>query len=811
VKISINWIKEFVDLPSTLTAKQLAHDLTMATVEVEDFIDFSSRLDKVVVGIVKTLNKHPNADRLTVAVTDLGSYGVKDIVCGGANLKAGMAVAVAMPGAKVYWHGESNLTTLSEAEVRGVKSFGMICASSEIALNNLFPETSEKEILDISSITSEAGKNLSEVIGYNDIIFEIDNKSLTNRPDLWGHYGIAREFAAFYNLKLKSLNFPEVTPKKATDKLSVENLDKNLCPRYTAISISGVQNTESPFWLRSKLSKVGNKSHGFLVDLTNYVMLTLGEPTHVFDRDKIHGDKIIIRPAAEKEKIKLLDGKDLSLTPVNLVIADSTAPIALAGVMGGADSSVSDGTTKIVFESANFNAINIRKSSAASGTRTDSSSRFEKGLDPELCKAAGEMFINLLKEQFPKSEFLSLYDDYAKPPLQFEIQMEHQFISSRLGDFVDQKGIIEKLTSLGFTVKTEGQKYVVKVPSWRATGDVKIPEDLVEEVARVTGYDNIPLMPVKTTLTQPVFHKEYKLEKSMKIFLAETCGYQELYSYPWVSEKALGAFSEDLESACTLAVPPDQSTASLRTTLLPGLAEAASKNMRFFEEASLFELGKVFNSKETYPFSAKGEKLPGQTKYLAGIRAGKNKQDLFLKIKANINDLFNYNNLAVDFNAAENKVGNFQEYLNVISEDKIAGKIAAFNKKAKKIFDLQEAEAVIFELNFDLIKSLTPAKTSFKEIPKFPGVDFDLSLLFEKKVQWQGIKNTITSSDNLIESVSFIEEFYGKQIPEGKKAVVLRVLIRSLERTLTSDEVNVVIAKVLKNLEKDLGGELRKA
>ena len=398
MKLSLDWIKDYVELPADLELSRIAYDLTMSTVEVEGVTELAGKFDKMIVGVVKEILPHPNADKLILCKTDVGGGDVREIVCGGINVKEGMKVAVARPGAMVRWHGAGDLVEIKNAKVRGVESYGMICASSEIGLFDLFPFTEEATIADLSDFDAQAGTPLAEALGLDDVILEIDNKSLTNRPDLWGHYGIARELSALYDLPLKEF-VPFVPPVTPDFKVAID--DPSKCFRYIGVKMENLSVMPAPFAVQSRIWRVGMRPINAIVDITNYVMLATGQPTHAFDSDNIAGH-ISVRTAREAEKLLLLDGKDLSLSAEDLVIADDEGAVALAGVMGGSKDSVLPETHKVILELANFEAIGVRRTATRHETRTDAAIRFEKSIDPERCDTALSLAMQMFAHIYPE-------------------------------------------------------------------------------------------------------------------------------------------------------------------------------------------------------------------------------------------------------------------------------------------------------------------------------------------------------------------------------------------------------------------------
>jgi len=406
--ISKKWLEDFLVLPKKIKSEDIGHDLTMKTVEVEKINNLAHSLQKVVVGVITKVEKHSNADTLKVCQVDAGkNYGQLQIVCGGMNLKENMKVALALVGAKVHWHGQDELFELAKVKLRGEESNGMICASDELGLEEMFPKQDEKEIMDLSYLDAKEGVLLSSALGLDDTIFDIDNKSITNRPDLWSHYGLVRELAAIYQLGLKPFQLDDKleikkSKGKANGELKVSIKDYSLCPRYLGAVVSGIKVKESPLWLKNILTSVGLRPINNIVDITNYVMIEVGQPLHAFDRSKV--DNIVVRLANQGEKIITLDKIERELSPEMLVIADSKKPIAVAGVMGGANSQVDETTKAIIIEAAKFDAISIRKTTQRLGLRTDASMRFEKSLDPNLAETAIRRVCALIKEIIPGAE-----------------------------------------------------------------------------------------------------------------------------------------------------------------------------------------------------------------------------------------------------------------------------------------------------------------------------------------------------------------------------------------------------------------------
>ena len=411
MKLSLNWIKDYVKIPADMDLKQLAFDLTMSTVEVEGVQELARQFDGIVIGKICEVLPHPNADKLRICKVNINDGEIHDIVCGGSNLEPEMLVVVACPGSFVRWHGEGEPVEIKNTKLRGVASFGMICASVEVGLADLFPANDDHEIMDLTAFGFAPGTPLATALELDDVILEIDNKSMTNRPDLWGHYGIAREISALYDLPL--IEFEKYEPPVSAEAFPIEIKDIDRCPRYIGVKLEGAFVKPSPFKMQSRIWRVGMRPINALVDVTNYVMLALGQPTHVFDADNI-SDGITVRRADEKEELLLLNGKTLELSTDDLVIADSESAVALAGVMGGAKDSVLDTTKNLILEVANFESTGVRRTALRYDNRTEASSRYEKAIDPERCDLALSMTMQLFSELYPEIKVVAYTDKYEK-------------------------------------------------------------------------------------------------------------------------------------------------------------------------------------------------------------------------------------------------------------------------------------------------------------------------------------------------------------------------------------------------------------
>jgi len=812
MKLSLNWIKDYVRIPEDMDISRLVYDLTMSTVEVEGALNLAEKFENIVVGIINEVLPHPNADRLALCRTDMGGGEVREIVCGGTNLRGGLRVAVARPGAMVCWHGEGEPVKIGNAKVRGVESYGMICAASEIGLSELFPSGGETEILDLSGFDAEAGTPLADALGLNDTILEIDNKSLTNRPDLWGHYGIAREISALYEFPLKEFA-PFAPPPSAGFAVTVD--DPQRCPRYIGVRIEGLCVQPAPFAMQSRIWRVGMRPTNAIVDITNYVMLAAGQPTHAFDAERIQGH-ITVRRARDAEKLLLLNGKEFSLSGDDLVIADDAEAVALAGVMGGEKDSVLPETKSAILEIANFEAIAIRHTAAKYKTRTEAATRYEKAIDPERCDIALSLAMGLFAELFPGMAVTGFCDCYPNRLSRSEIDVSLAWLEKRLGIRIPNEHIAKKLTLLGFDVRFDGDTLRATAPTWRSTGDVSIPDDIMEEVARLYGFENFEPTPITTTFTGAINQLEIDMDRKIREYLAFRCGMREIFTYPWMSDEYVDAIFQGSKDMLVFSTPPSPQEHYIRSSHLPNLCKAVAGNLRFFSEFAIFESAQVFFDLGFGAQYDARESLPLQCRKAAGafVGASEDLTPLFRRAKGVIEDLPRYVHLEpLEFEKTEKPVwADDILWLNIRYGGKRIGDLALLSKKASLDSGIKNSAVMLFELNIDALTPFLSRTNKFTHLAEYPMTDYDLSMLFDLSVKWADIQEAVTgknSSTEFLRSVSFVDEYRGRQVPQGKKSVTLRLVIGSLKKTLTSDEIESCAQGIVKRLRKNLGGELR--
>lgn len=812
MKVSLNWIRDYVQLPADADLKKLAYDLTMSTVEVEDTIELAKQFDHMVVGVINTIEQHPNADKLRVCMTDIGGR-VESIVCGGSNLREGMKVAVALPGAVCRWHGEGEPVEIKKSKLRGVDSYGMICGAVEIGLADLFPTKEEAHILDLSDFDAPAGTPLADALDLNDIILEIDNKSMTNRPDLWGHYGIAREIAALYDLPMKEFpHFDRNVENTSGFHVTVEDAER--CPRMTGTQIENVCVKPAPYWMQVRIWKTGMRPINALVDITNYVMLATGQPSHAYDSDHIAGH-IIVRRAKAGETLTLLNGKELPLSTDDLTIADDAGIVGLAGVMGGAKDSILPTTSKVILEIANFQAAGIRRTALRYDNRTEASARYEKAIDPERCDQAFDLSMQLLGQLYPEMKVTGLVDEYPQHLKQAEIDVPLSWLERRLGKRLPPEEIRHKMELLGYGISFDGDNMHVVVPTWRSTGDVSIQADIMEEVARMYGYENFEAEPITTTFDGAINQLDKDLERRIKEYLAIRCGMQEIFTYPWMEESYVNAVLQSTEGILSLSTPPSPAERFVRSSLLPNLCKAVVKNERYFDEFSIFETAQVFRDENyTSPYDPR-EKLPSQRKNVAGafVTTDKDITSLFRKAKGVVEMMARYVHMeALTFRQTEKPVwADNVVWLNICRGEEKVGDLALLSKKVSMACGIKNLNVMLFQLDQDSLVPLKSRTNTFTHMAEYPMTDYDISLLLDGSAQWKDVLQTVGGiKSELLHGASFVDEYRGKQVPAGKKSLTLRLSIGSKEKTLTSSEIEEVASNVLNKIAKRFGAELRR-
>ncbi len=808
MKVSLNWLKDFVDIPKKLNPEDLGDLLTLKTAEVEAVYNQAGSFDNMVVGQIMEILPHPDADKLKIVKTSIGKINLK-MVCGGSNLREGMYVAVAKVGAKIRWHGEGNLVTLEKAKIRGVDSEGMICAGSEIGIDaetEGLPRENDREILDLSAIKPTPGTSLAKIFRAEDFILEFDNKSLTHRPDLWGHYGIAREVAAITGGEFTQLTPKVKIPAKGeSPKVKIE--DYLLCPRYCGLTINNIKVGESPDWLKKRLISTGHGVHNNIVDITNYIMTELGQPMHAFDKNHIK-EGIVVRTANSGEKITTLDEKTHTLPGETLIIADHEKPLAIAGVIGAKNSGINEGTTSIILESANFNPQSVRRTSTKLGIRTDSVQRFEKALDPNLAELAIKRAAELILQICPEAEIAGPITDvgkFNKKPL--KINLDTKKAALKIGVKLSTKEMADMLNKLEFlTEKRVDNRLAVTVPSFRATKDIQIEDDLIEEVARLYGYENIPVtlpsLPTRLPKDNPERFKKHRLREVLSYGL----GFSEFYNYSFYGiEEIKNCLLEEKGHLKLLNYLSEDQT-HLRKTLFPNIIKNLQNITRYEETARIYEIGRTFKDI--------GQYYPLEEKQVTGAILIKGKSDApFYEAKGVVETIFKKFSLPKANPVNEIPDTPYAHPVKSISYiDKHAQTLArvfVLHPAVSKNHDLEKYSVAFFNINFTEIMKLPPEEKKYTPIPKFPDIKIDISVLVDKETEISKIETAIfNAAPQLTRSAKLFDIYQDDNIGKDKKAVAFKVTLQSDERTLTDKEMVSAQNAIFKNLER-IGGEIR--
>jgi len=839
MKISYNWLKEFVDV--NLTPEEVAEKLTMHSFEVENIIYQGEGLDGVVVGEVLEKEKHPDADKLSVVKVKIMEEGgrtskvevgppILEIVCGAPNIDIKQKVLVALAGAELPCG-----LKIEKRKVRGIYSCGMVCAEDELGLGNIH------EGIMVLNNDLEIGTSAKKALGLDDVIFEID--ILPNRAhDCLSHLGVAREVSAIMKLKIENCSFIENCKLKIENcaDLNIKIEDENLCRRYSAVVVNDVEIKDSPNWLKSRLESCGVRPINNIVDITNYVMLALGQPMHAFDYDKIisrnkiqdtrnkqktrynNQIEIIIRCAKKGENILALDDKVYKLDESDLVIADEAGVIAIAGVMGGKDTAVDERTKNIIFELANFQGSGIRKTSQRLKLASESSYRFEREIDPELTIKALEMAVNLAKELANGNVNEEIIDIYPSPVKNREIEFDFSRIEKFVGIKIEKEKVKEILQSLQFGVFENGEKLKVIIPTFRI--DIEKVNDVIEEISRIYGYENIPELNALIEMKSVVQNKDLEMEKNIKKVF-EGMGFAEVYNYSFVGEKDIKGVGSLTNKHFELQNPLSEELKFMRTSLLSGLINNARENLKYKDKFQLFESGRVYlkndksriadrlHSPEHSGTMEPADILPNEKKVLAGIVVDKNKEsDLFYRIKGQAEKLLN--KLGFDkFSFAE--ISNIEPFWHkgrsaeILCKNKLLGRIGEIYPGVLNAFGI-ESRAGYFEFDLENLLVSDSDSKKYKKINRFPEIKLDLSVVFDEGIKWADVEKVFMKiGGTLIKSIKPFDIYRGKGLGENKKSIAFRITYQAEDRTLKDEEVSVVQSKIIKALER-LGGEVRK-
>jgi phenylalanyl-tRNA synthetase beta chain len=767
MKFSYNWIREFVE-GLDYAPGPLERLITMKTAECEGIEAAGTLLDRACAARVVSAEPIEGSHNVK-AVVDAGRYGTRTVVCGAPNCRAGVVAAFVPVGKKV---------------IAGVESDGMLASAAELGIN--------RDHTGILELDSQVGAPLAGCLP--DSIIEIDNKSITHRPDLWGHFGMAREVAAILRRRLQDPVKMDLLPAGACP-IGIEILDFDLCPRYSALVFENVTVRPSPLWLQCRLTSVGLNPINNVVDMTNYILAELAQPMHAFDRDKLRGGVIFVRRATEGERFRALNEEAYTLGPAQLVIADAGGAVALAGVIGGMDSAIGEATTRIVLESANFQAASIRRTSAALKLRTDASMRFEKAQDPANTARGLARAVELMRELCPEARLVGGLGDCRRemaPPAPIELPLA--WLDRKLGHHVDPAEARDILERLQFGVRASAPGVLsVTVPSWRATKDVGIRDDLVEEVGRMIGYDSItpqaPLVPCDV----PPRNYERDFQHQVRELFAGL-GFTEVYNHSFVSEQAARDFSIDPDALVRVTNPIASDQSLLRDSLLPNIRHNIAENAKHRDAFRLFEIGLEIHRQP--------EGLPREAPRLVAV--------VYARHSGGEAELFEAQRAAaclmpdvVARPAAARPFEHPARAAELLWRGEVAGRLFELHPS------LVEGRAALLEVDLAAVRRLGAVEKKYAPIRRYPSSAFDLSVIAAQREPAANLQERLSSfAGPLLESIEYLRQYAGPPLAEGTRSVSFRVTVGSPERTLSSEEAGDIRARIIEGM-RELGFELR--
>ena len=782
MKISLNWIKDYVDLEG-IDIKELWYRFTMSTAEVEEVEFVGQDIQDVVVGKVLSVVPHPESKKLKITQVDSGD-GILQIVCGAPNVTEGILVPLAKIGGSV-----KKLPKLGKVKLVGVESFGMLCSAQELGISD---DHSGLLILDGDYAP---GTDIKSIIDIEDVIVEIDNKSLTNRPDLWGHYGIAREIAAIYGRELKPMQVDSLAGAETMDKVDVKVEDTEKCLRYSSIKIDGAINLKTSMNMKVRLFYCGMRPISPLVDLTNYLMLEMGQPMHAFDSRQVESG-IVVRSTKEPTMFTTLDGSDRKLPEDILLICNKERPVAVAGIMGGENSEVLEDTTSILLESATFDGPSIRKSSTKLGLRTEASARYEKCIDPNMTVLAIKRFVKLLRDMQADIKYASaLTDVYCNKLDPIDITITKPYIDRYIGNTLSTEKVIDVLRALEFNVEVDGDTFKIKVPTFRATKDVTMKVDIIEEITRIYGYDNIVPQTLDITLKPLEYNEERITDHKVKELLSERFGASEVMSYVWYDNTFNSKMGIETNGQVKVLNPQAQDANTLRESMVPGMLGFAEKNEKTYDDFSLFEIGSVFKASNPREKCEQHKNIC----ILVGSKT-KSEDELFYDLKGMMTFIAKtLRNVAPDFAACTSEYNwvHPMKSVDVSYNGNLMGYISVIHPMIKKNIG-KKVNVAVLEINRDVLQAINSAPIKYKDLSKFPEVKLDYSFLVDNGVTFDKLLEDIGEfKSELLNSFEFVTIYTGKGLPEGKKSMTFRFVIGSSEKTLSSDDINAFANSII--------------
>ena len=810
MQVSIKWLHDYIDF--TETSDELADKLTMAGIPVENVVHAGEGLEKVVTGKVESIERHPDSDHMFITQMNVGQPELVQIVTGAQNVKQGDIVPVAMIGAKL-----PNGLKISKGKLRGVPSNGMLCSADELKMDLTSLTDEQKDGIYILPADTEVGIPAKDALGLDDDILEFELTA--NRGDCFSVFGLVREIAVLTGNtpKWPEIKVNEDDEASTADMIKIGIEANDLCSRFSARVLKNVKVMESPEWMQARLENAGVRAINNIVDVTNFVMVELGQPMHAYDYDQISGHSLTARKAIAGENLHTLDDSSRIAKGEELVIADSEKPAGLAGVMGGLESEVTENTTTVVLEAAAFNGASIRRTSRACGLHSEASGRFERGVDVTQTMRALDRAAQLLQDMGACTVTKGIVDVYPEEKKPVSVDFIPAQINNRLGTDISGDKMVEILDSLGFRCEEDGKGgYHVAVPSWR--NDVTFMEDLSEEVARIYGFDNIHASTPRGTMVQGVQSPLQNFIDRIKVTLTHIGMNEELsfsFTNPDIFDKMMLPADSPLRQAIPIMNPLTDEAPLVRTSLLASVLENAIRNLsRKNEDIRLYDVAPVF-----YPKALPLTELPDEVVKVAGFMCGRRNPMSW-----------NTSNDMIDFYDAKGIVEELLARLNITRYQVVAGEYTAMHpgktalfKKGKEIVAAvgelhpQVAEnlgiskkAYIFEMDVPTLMKYSSDKFSFDVLPKYPAIVRDLAMLVDEGVNASDIEKTITKNGGkFFKNVTLFDVYTGKQIAAGKKSMAFTMLFQSNDKTLTDEEVDESFNNIIAAVEKEFDAELR--
>jgi len=803
--VSLEWLKDYVSTQG-LAPEELAEKITRSGIEVDAVIDRASGMDKVVVGYVVSKEKHPEADKLNICQVDVGEEEPQQIICGAPNVDAGQKVIVARPGA----HLPGGIK-IKKAKLRGHESNGMICSLQELGIEGKLVPKAYAEGIYVLPAEAQVGADALAVLGLRDTVLEL---GLTpNRSDALSMLGVAYEVGAILSEEIK---YPEIaystSSEKAEDllKLRVEDLQAN--PMYVAKVVKNVKIAESPMWLQHRLMAAGVRPHNNVVDVTNYVLMEYGQPLHAFDYDSLATGEIVVRKATEGEKITTLDDQERTLKATDLVITNGKGPVAIAGVMGGANSEVTASTTTVVIESAYFDGLTVRQTSRNLGLRSDASARFEKGVDPNRVVPAAERAAALLAE-LAGGEVLEgtcIVDELDKAPA--SVVVSPDFINERLGMKISLEDMLSILERLKFGVEAANGLLIIDAPTRRQ--DIKIEEDIVEEIARLYGYDEIP-MTLPEGANQVGQLTSYQANRRVVRNFMEGAGLYQAVTYSLTSDALSQRFALKAEPVTRLLMPMSEDRSTLRQSLIPHLIEAAAYNVaRKADSVALYEVGSVFlgQTDEGLPYEEEHVAAVLTGKWLDHAWQGEKKEVDFFVLKGIIEGVIGKLGLTERIAFVKTEVAGLHpgRTASILLDGEQVGIIGGLHPAEQKTWGVKDTYVMEMNLVALLQANASEAPLGYKPVPRFPAMSRDIALVMDRATTAGEVITAIRSAGvKLLKDIKVFDVYEGEKMEAGKKSVAFSLTYFDPERTLTDDEVVAAHNKVLKAIATIEGTEVR--